>query len=407
VEDGTIAKDDCVGRNVTYTFSLIVPSGATVPPIGGGTGLSTVAISAPELMQWVAQPGATPQLATTPAPGAFGIVGAFSIVGGTRETAVPFPPGVPPPPPGVPLPTEPILSVVLFDELGEELRSLALGGYVDGRASAVVLSAIEGSERTDVLVSYGSIPLTLTGWNPDIDDFGASQVSPNFTNVTDVSPYGGNPESGGAVIAWFGGGSLSFVEYDPTPHAFSSAGSVTSAQFAGASGGPVSAFRRQAGGQTLFVTDGQPGELWTHAGGAANATKVGNLGNGPRQIRFLGEIGVVSNFDSGTLTVVRWENGGTVTIVGTVTVGDGPIGLDLRLNSAGNIEVLSTGFNNHTYTFTVLSPTGAVIGTPVTRTAPEGGLNPVHAIFVNAAGTRIGITCNGSDEVLIFDLPGS
>jgi hypothetical protein len=104
---------------------------------------------------------------------------------------------------------------------------------------------------------------------------------------------------------------------------------------------------------------------------------------------------------------VRWENGGTVTIVGTVTVGDGPIGLDLRLNSAGNIEVLSTGFNNHTYTFTVLSPTGAVIGTPVTRTAPEGGLNPVHAIFVNAAGTRIGITCNGSDEVLIFDLPGS
>lgn len=233
--------------------------------------------------------------------------------------------------------------------------------------------------------------------------------------MTDVSPYAGDPESGGAVVVWFGSSTLLFLEYDPSIQLFTTApgASIAASQFPGASGGPVSAFRWQAGGQTVFVTDGQPGELWSHpgtgtlAGTATPATKIGNLGNGPRQIRFLGEIGVVSNFDSGTLTIVRRESSGTVTILGTVDVGDGPIGLDLRQNDAGDIEVLSTGFNDHTYTLTVLSPTGAVVGTPVTRTVPEGGLNPVHAIFVNDSGTRISISCNGSDEVLIFDLPTS
>ena len=104
---------------------------------------------------------------------------------------------------------------------------------------------------------------------------------------------------------------------------------------------------------------------------------------------------------------MRRQSDGTVTILGAIDVGDGPIGLDLRVNSAGNIEVLSTGFNDHTYTLAVLSPTGVRIGTPTTRAVPENGLNPVHAIFVNSEGTRISISCNGSGEVLIFDLPTS
>jgi hypothetical protein len=310
----------------------------------------------------------------------------------------------------VPLPTQESNVLVFFDALGEEKKVFAFGGVQGSSVSAAVLSAIDGSApggRTDIVASYGSIALTITGWNPEIDDFGLSEVSPQVTSVTDVSPYSSDPESGGAVIVWFGGSTLLFLQYDPALQIFTTppGASIDPSQFAGASGGPVSAYRWQAGGQTLFVTDGQPGELWSHPGGTANATKIGNLGNGPRQIRFLGEIGVVSNFDSGTLTIVRRQSNGTVTILGTVTVGSGPIALDLRLNSAGNIEVLSTGFNDHTYTVTVLSPTGTVIGTPTTRTVPEGGLNPVHAIFVNEDGTRISITCNGSDEVLIFDLP--
>jgi hypothetical protein len=351
------------------------------------------------------------RLASAATPGAFGIVGTFFLAGCTRIGSLPAPPGFPPGPP------QPLMTVVLFNQLGEELSSLVVGNGSGARVNAAVLSHVEtgGSSqlqqaapaRTDVLVSYGSIALTITGWNTETNDFGMSQISPQVTNVTDVSPYDGDPESGGAVISWFAGSRLFFLEYDPSIQLFTTApgAEITSAQFAGASGGPVSAFRWQAGGQTLFVTDGQPGELWSHPGGTANATKIGNLGNGPRQIRFLGEIGVVSNFDSGTLTIVRRQGDGTVTILGTVDVGDGPIGVDMRLNSAGNIEVLSAGFNDHTYSLTVLSPTGTVIATPTTRPVPESGLNPVHAIFVNAQGTRISISCNGSDEVLIFDLP--
>jgi hypothetical protein len=358
------------------------------------------------------------QRASTSGAGAFGISGPFFLVGGIRQGSLPVPPGVPPPPPQ---PPQPLASVVLFNQKGEQVApSLVLGIDADARVSATVLSALHdpgssqlrqaGAARTDILVSYGSIALTVTGWNADLNDFGLSQVSPQVTNVTDVWPYGSDPESGGATIAWFGGNTVFCLEYDPSIQYFKTTDSIT---VSGASGGPVSAFRWQAGGQTLFVTDGQPGELWSHGGTgtlaqATGATKVGDLGNGPRQIRFQGEIGVVSNFDSDTLTIVRRQSNGTVTILGTVAVGDGPISVDLRPNSAGNIEVLSTGFNNHTYTLTTISPaTGAVVGTPVTRTVPEGGLNPVHAIFVNEQGTRISISCNGSGEVLIFDLPTS
>lgn len=116
------------------------------------------------------------RLASTSGPGAFGITGPFFVAGGTREMEITLPPGVPPPP-GTPLPTQDTVVVVLFDALGEEQRVLALGDAPESRLSAAVLSHVDAGSgqlqqaagtRTDVLVSYGSISLTMTGWNPEI-----------------------------------------------------------------------------------------------------------------------------------------------------------------------------------------------------------------------------------------------
>lgn len=317
-----------------------------------------------------------------------------------------LPPGVPPPPPPGP-PPEMVAAILAFDLEGNEIARLPLGSATGEGLSCQLLSHDDAGGRVDHFFIYGQVNFANTVWNPDISDFGLVAFSPQVKNVTDFSRYNGDQFGGGGVASWFQGQALLFFEYDPALGLFVQAGTIGSSQFSGASGGPTSAFRWQAGGQTVFVTDGQPGELWSHPGGTANAAKIGNLGNGPRQIRFVGEIGVASNFDAGTLTIVRRQGDGTVTILGSVAVGDGPIALDMRLDSAGNVEVLSTGFHDHTYTLTKLSPLGAVIGTPKTRSVPENGLNPVQAIFVNDSGTRVCITCNGSGEMKIFDLPAN
>jgi hypothetical protein len=380
------------------------------PPPGGGDGDADADVGGPEMNVLagfdIFENTQRSSLASTAAD-------AVILVGGKVLHTFEPPPGVPPPPPPGPQP-ELVQAILALDPVtGDELARLPLGDFGDAGLSCQLLSHDGASGRIDQFFIYGQVNFASTVWNPDINDFGAVSVSVQVKNVTDFSRYNNDQFGGGGVAAWFEGHTLFFFEHDPALGLFAQVGTLDSSQYAGASGGCVSGFRWEAGGQTVFVTDGQPGELWSHPGtgtlaqAATDATKIGNLGNGPRQIRFAGEIGVVSNFDSGTLTIVRRQGNGTVTILGTVTVGSGPIAVDLRLNAAGNIEVLSTGFNDHTYTLTTLSPTGAVIGTPVTRTVPSGGKNPVSAIFVTADGTRISITCNGSDKVLIFDLPTS
>lgn len=307
-------------------------------------------------------------------------------------------------------------AALALDTNGEELVApLQLGDFGEAGVSAEVLSHVDEAtqERVDALVIYGQVQLAISHWNPDIDDYGIVEVFPNLGNVTRVTRYGGATTGDGACVASHASNQILFLEFMPALDLFGFTGeSIPATAFAGASGNAISAFRQEAGGTTVIVTDGLPGELWKHvpAGtltqSAAPATKVGNVGNSPRDIAFAGEIGVVSNFDSGTLTIVRWDaTTDAVTILGTVSVGAGPIGLALRLDADGNIECLCTGFHDHTYTITLLSPDGAVLLGPVTQPVPDGGLNPVHAIFMDEEGTRIAISCNGSDKVVFFDRP--
>jgi hypothetical protein len=144
------------------------------------------------------------------------------------------------------------------------------------------------------------------------------------------------------------------------------------------------------------VIDGTPGKLWiTKPGTNDVGTLVGNTGNSPRRIRCLPShnLCAVSNFASDTLTIVQWNGLGNASIVGEVAVGDGPVGIDL-VAAGANVKVISTGFNDDTYTITTLEPDGDQISN-VTTPSPVGCNNPGHAIWLpNSPGQAV-ITCNG------------
>ncbi len=283
--------------------------------------------------------------------------------------------------------------------------SPARGGCPLSRVNGVPHLAGGAGARTDALLTYGNFGYALNHWIPAQNGWGITLIGNGISNVTDAVAYDNDPLSGGATVTSYGSNFILFLEYDAVTGLFGFSGNpINSFFFPGASGRAISAFRRRAAGTTLFLTDGIPGELWRLLPGQFLAEKIGNVGDRPRQLRFLGALGVGTNFEGDSLTVFTWDDAtDAVAIAGTVAVGDGPIGLHLRRNLAGNVEALSTGFNDHTYTIVELSPGGAVLSGPTTRPVPDGGQNPVQGLFVDGAGTRLAVSCNGSDEVVIFD----
>jgi len=60
-----------------------------------------------------------------------------------------------------------------------------------------------------------------------------------------------------------------------------------------------------------------------------------------------------------------------------ILVGDGPVGIDL-MRSGANVAIVSTGFNDSTYSITVVSAAGAAVSN-TKHVAPTGCTAPGHA----------------------------
>jgi hypothetical protein len=267
--------------------------------------------------------------------------------------------------------------------------------------------------RVDALLSYYNTGYGITHYDPVAGIFGATQVDPQSGSVSDVDTY--EEDAGTAVLVQSGANRVRFVEPLPvfgggTFFQLASGKEIPASLFPGATGFVITATRRNASSPVYFVTVGASptanGSLWRKddpADFSTPATLVGSVGAFPRRIRFAGSVGVVSNSQSNTLTILTRDASDNVTIKGTVDVGDGPIGVDLLVLPNGNIGVLSTGFRDSTYTVTILEPDGDVVSND-TFPVPGGGLNPAHAVWANAEGTRIAVSCNGSDEVRIFSI---
>ena len=167
-------------------------------------------------------------------------------------------------------------------------------------------------------------------------------------------------------------------------------------------GGAISAIARELDGQRLIVTNGQPGQLQSHVGSnTTRTTWIGDTGDEPRRIRAAGRLAAISNFGSGTLTLVRWETDGTVEILGTVAVGDSPIGLDVR-ETGTDYRIVSTGFNDDTLTITIVEKTGLTVVSSTTVATPAGVTGPGHAIWLD--DTHIALTGNTSNNFAIREI---
>lgn len=286
----------------------------------------------------------------------------------------------------------------------------------DSPLGSVPLSFVPPSPGTrgDALLSFYNDGYGITHYDPVAGIFGATQIDPQSGSVSDVNRY--EEDAGYAVLVQSGGNRVRFVEPNtdavPGQTFFQVVGGkqIGSSLFAAATGFVITAARRNATSPVYFVTVGAnpaaAGSLWRKndpADFSTPATLVGGVGAFPRRLRFAGPVGAVSNSQSDTLTILARDASDNVTIKGTVDVGDQPIGIDLLVLPNGNIGALSTGFSDHTYTVTILEPDGDVVSSD-TSPVPGGGLNPAHAVWANAEGTRIAVSCYGSDEVRIFSI---
>lgn len=259
----------------------------------------------------------------------------------------------------------------------------------------------EGSTGYQAML-YGPGGGGVSHWVPENNSFGMTRLFAFNENLTDALPYDNDPESDGYLYVDNTVGTIYLNEFNSDSGFFESAGSVYN--FPGKSGNAVSAFVRKDG-PMLAVMDGTPGKLYSHdlIDLYGPAIYIADLGNSPLRVRSLGEVAVISNHDSKTLTIVSWSQTGQVEITETITVGDGPVGIDLLELSSGNIAIVSTGLKDDTCWVTVVSPAGKLVSNKELP-LPDGILGPGHAIWLrNNTSNQILVSGNETDNLAVLD----
>ena len=315
------------------------------------------------------------------------------------------------------------------DRVGAQLDYMVVAGSQRTR----IHDLSDGSIAWEVAVGdyYGAVPLASPGANGDFssgffnygpaggfwieydsatgfDHFG--QVVEFQNPVWDAYPYDGDIDSGGLSFV-VGNSMVRFASYDENDDLQGERVQIFSFNLDGGGGGPIIGairtqfeFRRRVPGDVLIVTagDGTTGKVYLAdtANPDAALTSVADVGSDPRRLRHDGDIAAVSNFGSDDLTVMTWT-GTTVTVTeASVAVGDGPVGIDLLRLDNGNVAIASTGFNDDTYTVTVVDGGGNVVSN-TTSPVPDGGQSPGHASWTTRGqDVYLLVSCNGSDEVI-------
>jgi hypothetical protein len=277
-----------------------------------------------------------------------------------------------------------------------------LGGLCLASTEPSPSPASGGVDTTYTVFAYDSGGPRICTWINDENRFGFCQLILTGS-VFDAAAYNDDPTSGGFTYA--NANTIWALEFSTGFYRTTSM--INSARFPGKNGNFASAFARGSSGAMLVATVGGPGErgqLYIHdrVNSSAEATFVDSLGITPRQLRVMNNVFVVSNFESGTLTVGTWDAGTTVNVVAEIPVGDGPVGIDLLDIGGGNIAIVSTGFNDASYSITVVSATGTLVSN--TKTAAGGTCaQPAHAIWMPSGDRSFMMSCFGSDEVVVID----
>jgi len=258
-----------------------------------------------------------------------------------------------------------------------------------------VLPMVAGTPEIHGFLAFGAWGASIARFDFALDDFETPVDLLAGANVTDATPCGD-----GAVLVDNTNNEIRFAEFDATGETWVlSATKITSVQFAAAAGNVVSACKTDDGG-LLFVTDGEPGELWfkADAKAAGNATKVGDVGDLPRRVRCLKGVGAVSAFGTGF-------GFGFVAVIdkstGSWRIGPGliqrSVGIDIKELANGDFAVATTLFSNDQYRIIEIDTAGDIVNF-TDFALPAGCTSPGHAFWLHDESCRVLITCNGSDD---------
>ena len=265
---------------------------------------------------------------------------------------------------------------------------------------ATVLPRADGM---DILVGNGPKGLFYTFWTGSA--FGMT-IGIGRSNTTDVwLPPGSNGP--GLVLsnvdsfasanidygqaAWFQNGTKTDTFGNTTP-SISTINSQYGNWFQDSPGSVVSGQGGFSKGVFVLANDPNPGELWYGDPKAdSSAVKIGDLGALSRRIRCAGGICVATNFGDDTVNIITWSDPDQPPVIsGSVAVGDGPVGVDVRTAANGDVLAVTTGFNDDTFTILTIGTDGTVKSK--NTTAVTGCEGPGHGMFLS--DTRVFITCN-------------
>ncbi len=137
---------------------------------------------------------------------------------------------------------------------------------------------------------------------------------------------------------------------------------------------------------------------------------IDNIGFDARRIRCIEDdsgtgnlVCVASIFGHDRLGLMTWDGENVPVLTDFAEIGDGPVGIDLRLLSNGNIAIVSTGFNDNTVTETIVAPNG-IVQSSSTNPVLDGCKSPGHAVYVqDAESWKILGTCYDSDSYFIVE----
>jgi len=279
---------------------------------------------------------------------------------------------------------------------------LMTGGMVSYLMAGAGYGQLAFASNPDAVLVFGPNGGALTTWNTSTSDWGMLLIDPPpATSKTDATAIGGTQQTVGYTLTSFDDSRVTVNRWDANTTYWSDVSTVSSIS----PGKAISAYAHLPKATVMVLTDGQPGTLLIYdiAVDPPVAATVGQVGNSPRKLRCLPPLCAASNFASSTLSVVTWDGtANTAQIVGSTPVGDGPVGIDLA-KIGTNTAAVSTGFNDNSYSVTLFDATGALVSN-VKKNAPAGCTSPGHAAWA-ASGTRIAMTCNGSDSYAIVAYP--
>jgi hypothetical protein len=262
--------------------------------------------------------------------------------------------------------------------------------------------------NTQPVIAFGPNGVNIRNWLVPTQSWSMTFVEApqGDMNTTDAVATANDPDSAEGIVVRNGLNRIQFFRYDASLSAFQFSSSFLAVHlFPGANGKMISACRPEVDGplfvlfnsaaSQLFVKD-DPDDL------ATPAELVATLGSDAVRVRHEGNLIFTTSRGDDTMSVLRREAGGLPTLVETVAVGDGPLGIDTDTLPNGDIAALTTGYNDHTFTITIVSAGGMLISNEI-HSVSGGGLNPGSGVLLPDG--RVAIACNGSDEILCFVPP--